>query len=65
MAKVIHVAEATDGSEVAVLESSDGQFILTEYDANGHLVEMSNIPDCWSPSVAKEIANEIAEGCAV
>jgi hypothetical protein len=65
MAKVIHVAEATDGSEVAVLESSDGQFILTEYDANGHLVEMSNIPDCWSSSVAKGIANEIAEGCAV
>jgi hypothetical protein len=64
MAHVIHVAEGIDGSEVAVLESSDGQFILTEYDANGHLVQMSNIPECWSRSVAKGIANEIAEGCA-
>ena len=56
MAHVIHVAEAIDGSEVAVMESSDGQFMLSEYDANGHLVEMSNIPDCWCRATAKGIA---------
>jgi hypothetical protein len=64
MAHVIHVAEADDGSEVAVMESSDGQFMLTEYDANGVLVEMSSIPDCWCPATARGIANRIAEGGA-
>ena len=62
MAMVIHVAEASDGCEVAVLESDDGLLTVTEYDQLGQLVEISPMFDCQCRETAKAIANDIAEG---